>query len=154
MSAVGINREAPAVGSATAWVEAPPEKVWRILSDLANWPNWNNGVSKIRVDGHVAAGTAFVWKAGGTKIVSRLEQVAPPLRIAWSGKIFGIRAVHVWDLAAEAGGTRVRTEESFEGPLARLFPGFARKTIDRALAGAISSLKAESESKDYPRPSR
>ncbi len=147
MSAVDINREAPAAGSATALVEAPLEKVWRILSDLRNWPNWNKSVTKIRVDGPIEPGTTFVWKAGGTKIVSRLEQVAPPLRIAWSGKVFGIRAVHVWELAAEAGATRVRTEESFEGPLARLFPGSARKTIGRALAGAVSSLKSEAESK-------
>jgi uncharacterized protein YndB with AHSA1/START domain len=146
MSAVDINREAPAAGSATALVEAPLEKVWRILSDLAGWPTWNKGVSEIRVNGPVESGTTFVWKAGGTKIVSRLEQVAPPHRIAWTGKIFGIRAIHVWELAAEAGGTRVRTEESFEGPLARLFPGLAKKTVGRALAGAVSSLKAKSES--------
>ena len=147
MSVVEINRAAPAVGSATALVEAPLENVWRILGDLANWPNWNKSVTKIRVDGQAEPGTTFVWKAGGSKIVSRLEQVTPPHRIAWSGKVFGIRAVHVWELAAEAGGTRVRTEESFEGPLARLFPGFARKTINRALAGAVSSLKSEAESK-------
>jgi uncharacterized protein YndB with AHSA1/START domain len=147
MSAIEINREAPAAGSATALVEAPLETVWRIISDLTNWPNWNHGVSKIRVDGPVEPGTTFVWRADGSKIVSRLEHVAPPHRIAWSGKIFGIRAVHVWELAAEAGGTRVCTEESFEGPLARLFPDFARKTIGRALARAISSLKSEAESK-------
>ena len=147
MSAVDINREAPAAGSATALVEAPLGRVWQILSDLRNWPNWNNGVSKIRMDGPVEPGTTFVWKAGGSKIVSRLEQVEPPHRMAWTGKVLGIRAVHVWELAAEAGGTRVRTEESFEGPLASLFPGFASKTIGRALARAISSLKSEAESK-------
>jgi hypothetical protein len=101
----------------------------------------------IQVDGPIQVGTSFAWLGGGSRIVSRLEEVDPPKRIAWSGKTFGIRAMHVWELEEKGQGTQVHTEESFEGLVARLFRRFARKTLDRALDQGISSLKAEAESR-------
>ena len=102
----------------------------------------------MRVDGPVKAGTSFEWKADGWRIVSRLEQVEPPKRIAWSGRAFGIRAMHVWDLAAIGSGTQILTVESFEGPVARLFRGFVRKTLAKSLDQGVAALKAEAESRD------
>jgi hypothetical protein len=126
------NHDAPAYQSIDAFINAPIETVWRILSGLGEWPKWNKSVSCIKVNGPIQAGTSLVWKAG-SRIVSRLEEVEPPRRIAWSGKTFGIRAIHVWELEKEGEGTRVYTEESFDGIVAWLFRGFARKTLARAL---------------------
>jgi hypothetical protein len=39
----------------------------------------------------------------------------------------------------------VRTAESYDGLVARLFRGSLKKTLDRALADGIKSLKAEAE---------
>lgn len=147
MAQVDIERNAPAVGSAEAAVGAPVEVVWHVLSDLGNWPAWNRSVTAIRVNGAVEAGTTFDWKAGGMKISSRLEEVTPPLRIAWTGRMFGVRAVHVWELAAEGSGTRVRTRESFAGWLARLLPGTMRKALAKALEQGLAALKAAVESR-------
>jgi len=144
---VDVNLKAPAVGKAEALIEAPIGTVWGILSDLERWPTWNKGVSKIKVNGPIQAGTSFEWAGNGSKIVSRLEVVDPPHRIAWSGKTLGIRATHVWELTKKGTGTLVHTEESFEGPVARLFRGFARKTLAKALAQGITSLKTEAESR-------
>ena len=142
-----VNLKAPAVGKAEALIEAPIGTVWGILSDLERWPTWNKGVSKIKVNGPVQAGTSFEWVGNGSKIVSRLEEVNPPQRIAWTGKTLGIRATHVWELTKKGTGTLVHTEESFEGLMARLFRGFARKTLAKALAQGITSLKTEAESR-------
>jgi carbon monoxide dehydrogenase subunit G len=142
---VEINREAPAVDTVDIFIKAPRDAVWNILSDLENWPSWNPGVSKISVNGPVEVGTSFKWVGGRSKIVSRLEEVDPPRRIAWSGKTLGIRAIHVWELSNKDGGTQIHTEESFEGLVARLFRGIARKTLAKALAQGISSLKAAAE---------
>ena len=145
MTPIDVNREAPVVGAAEAYIEAPIETVWRVLSDLEKWPAWNNGVSKIRVGGPIEVGTSFEWVGGGFKIVSRLEEVEPPARIGWTGKMFGIRAVHVWALRAEGLGTRVRTEESFEGWPAALFRAAVKKTLAKSLDQGIAALKAEAE---------
>jgi uncharacterized protein YndB with AHSA1/START domain len=146
MPRIEVNREAPAVGSAEARIEAPIETVWGILSDLEKWPKWNKSVARIRVDGPIEAGTSFAWASGGVKVASRLEEVARPARIAWTGKMFGVRAVHVWNLVADGLGTKVRTEESFAGWLARLLPGLMKKTLANALAQGVADLKAAAES--------
>jgi uncharacterized protein YndB with AHSA1/START domain len=94
-----VNPEAPAIATVDVLINAPIETVWEVLSDFQNWPIWNKSVLKMQVDGPVEAGTSFEWIGDGWKIASRLEEVDPPKRIAWSGSTLGIRAVHVWDLA-------------------------------------------------------
>ena len=136
-----------AFGVADAFIEAPIGMVWGILSDLEHWTTWNKSVSKILVNGPVQIGTTFAWVGGGSRIDSRLEEVDPPTRIAWSGKTFGIRAMHVWELEDKGQGTQVHTEESFRGPVAWLFRGFARKTLAKALDQGVAALKAEAESR-------
>jgi uncharacterized protein YndB with AHSA1/START domain len=140
-----VNPNAPAVEDADIFVEAPTGTVWHILSDLENWPSWNKGVSNIKVDGPIEVGTSFVWAGNGSKIVSRLEEVDPPHRIAWTGKTLGIQATHVWELTEKGEGTQVHTEEAFEGLVARIFRGFARKILAKALEQGILGLKAEAE---------
>lgn len=147
MARVEVNRDAPAVGKTEALVSAPIEVVWGVLSDLPNWPSWNARVTAIRVNGGLKAGTTFEWKGGRTSIVSRLEEVSAPTRIAWTGKMLGIRAIHVWKLEADGTGTLVLTEESFEGWLARLLPGVMKKVLDKALDQGVRALKVASESR-------
>ena len=58
---------------------------------------------------------------------------------------FGIDAMHVYALEARDGKTFVRTEESYDGLVARLFSGQLRKTLDSALENGLRHLKAEAE---------
>ena len=147
MSRMEVDRKAPVIGTADAHVKAPIATVWRILSDLEGWPSWNKGVSKIQPNGPVRVGTSFVWVAGASRIVSRLEEVDPPRRIAWSGRMLGIRAVHVWKFEERVEGTHVHTEESFDGFIVRLFPGLMKKMLVRSLDQGVAALKAEAETR-------
>jgi hypothetical protein len=142
---VHINVEAPAIAEAEAFIRAPIETVWSILSDFQNWPAWNKSVLKMRVDGPVRTGTTFEWQADGWRITSRLEEVDPPKRIAWSGATLGIRAMHVWDLAVQGSGTHAHTVESFEGLVPRLLRGVTRKTLAESLNKGLAALKAAAE---------
>jgi len=81
MVQVEINEKAPAVGSAEALVKASIETVWDVLSDFESWPNWNKSVSKIELKGDVKAGTSFVWVAGGSRMISKLEELDRPERM-------------------------------------------------------------------------
>jgi hypothetical protein len=145
------NPEAPAIAAVDVFIEAPIEAVWDILCDFMKWPAWNKSVSKITIGGPVQAGTSFEWLADGWKIVSCLEEVDPPRRIAWSGKTFGIRAVHVWELAVKGSGTHVHTSESFEGLVAVLSRAFTRRALAKSLAQGVTALKAEAEARVRPR---
>jgi Uncharacterized conserved protein len=90
---VEIDTSAPAVARGEIEIAAPPEIVWRVLTDIANWPSWNPDIKSVSLEGPLAAGTRFRWKAGPGTITSTLQTVDPPRRIDWTGKTFGIKAV-------------------------------------------------------------
>ena len=140
-----INKSAPVVGSSEIEIAAPPEVAWDVLTGIEEWPTWNPEVKSASVEGEVGEGTEFRWRAGPGTITSTIEDVEPPRRIAWTGKTFGIKAIHVHTLEARDGGTLVRTEESYDGLAARLFHGRLQKTLDNALQSGLEHLKAEAE---------
>jgi hypothetical protein len=141
----GINAQAPVVGMSEIEIAASPEEVWNVLTAFERWPSWNRDVKSMAVEGPVNPGTVFRWKAGPGTITSTIQRVEPPRLIAWTGKTLGISAIHVWHLEPRDGATQVRTEESYEGLVARLLRGSLQKTLDRALADGLHALKSEVE---------
>ena len=140
-----INAQAPVVGRSEIEVAASPEAVWEVLTAFERWPRWNSEVKSMSMEGPVSPGTVFRWKAGPGTITSTIQQVEPPRLIAWTGKTLGIDAIHFWYLEPRDGATLVRTEESYEGLVARILRGSLQKTLDRALADGLRALKAEVE---------
>ena len=123
-----------------------------MLTAIEQWPSWNPDVKSVSVIAPVAEGSTFRWKAGPGTITSLVEHLDRPRLIAWSGKTLGIRAYHVWRLEGQNGRTLVRTEESYDGLVARLLRRSLQKTLDAALTDGVRYLKAEAE-KAGPRPS-
>jgi len=96
-------------------INSPVENVFKILSDINNWPAWQSAVTKAKIDGTIEPGVTFKWKAGGLKINSELHTVNPYSEIGWTGRIWWIKAVHNWSLSNDANGTKVIVEESLKG---------------------------------------
>jgi len=136
---------APVSSSHSIQIEALPEVVWSVLTGIADWPQWNPDVKSMSFDGPLAPGSTFRWKAGPGTIVSTLEEVDPPRYVRWRGKTLSIAALHEYRLTAHDGGTRVETEETFSGLLARVMRGSLQKTLDSSLEQGLKHLKAESE---------
>ena len=139
------NRQAPVFGASEIEIAAAPDIVWSVLTDFGRWPAWNLDVKSIAIDGDVAPGTQFRWKAGPATITSVIREVEPPRSIAWTGRTVGTSAKHVDRLEAADGRTRVRTEESFEGWLPRLLRRQMRTTLQNGLDDGLRDLKAEAE---------
>ena len=140
-----VNRDAPVVASDEIEIAASPGAVWSVLTDLESWPRWNPDVRSMSVQGDVAPGSVFRWKAGPGTITSTIQEIEPPRRIAWPGTTFGIKAKHVYRLEPRGEATVVHTEESYEGLVARLVRGSLQKTLEKALADGLRHLKAETE---------
>jgi uncharacterized protein YndB with AHSA1/START domain len=140
-----IDVRAPVVGAAEIEVSAEPQLVWDVLTAFQRWPTWNPDIESISMHGDVAVGSTFRWKAGPGTITSKIEEVEPPRRIAWTGRTLGIRAFHVWWLEPSDDATMVLTEESYEGLVARVFRRPLQKALDRALDNALRHLKVEVE---------
>jgi uncharacterized protein YndB with AHSA1/START domain len=141
----GINERAPVVGRSEIEIATAPEAVWEVLTSFERWPSWLRDVKSMSVEGQVAAGTVFRWKAGPGTITSTIQRVERPRLIAWTGRTLGIKAIHFWHFEVRDGATFVRTEESYEGLTARLLRGSLQKTLDRALDDGLQDLKAEVE---------
>jgi hypothetical protein len=99
-----INRDAPATTEGGIEIAADSESVWGIIAAIEDWPSWNPEVKSVQLDGPVAPGTTFRWKAGPGTITSRLEVVDRPREIAWSGKTMGIKAIHAFRFEPKGGG--------------------------------------------------
>jgi len=141
----GINQSAPVVGTSETEIAAVREVVWDVLTGIEQWPSWNPDVKSVSMHGTVARGSEFRWKAGTGTITSTLEHVEAPQRVTWSGTSFGLKAIHAYALEARADSTLVRTEESYDGLVARLFRARLQKTLDGALRSGLRHLKAEAE---------
>ena len=143
-----IDEGAPVVGSSEIEIAAAPEVAWDVLTAIGRWPNWNPTVTSVSFDGEIAPGSAFRWKAGPGTITSTIQDVEPLRRIVWTGTTFGIKAIHVHTLEPRAGGTLVRTEESYDGLVARVLHRRLQKVLDTTLDNELQRLRAEAERRE------
>lgn len=138
-----IQDSAPIKTSLDTVIQAPPEKVWGILTDVNDWPKWQSSISEARINGPLQAGTSFTWN-GGMRIKSRLALVEPNERLAWTGAAMGAHAIHVWNLERLPGHrTRVKVDESMSGFLLTLF--YSSKELEASDQLWLDRLKLESE---------
>lgn len=149
---MAVNKQAPVVGASETEIAADPELVWEVLTAIDRWPSWNPQVKSMDLQGAVAEGSQFRWKAGPGTITSTIRRVDPPRLIALTGKTLGIDAIHEYRLEPRDGQTLVQTEESYEGLVARLFRGPLQKTLDSALEEGLGYLKAEAERRTSETP--
>lgn len=140
-----INRNAPATAEGEIHIAANPETVWEVIANIEEWPIWNPDVKSVTLEGPVAPGSVFRWKAGRSTLTSTLQAVDRPREIAWTGTTMGIKAIHLFRFEPRDGGTLARSEESWDGLIARLFKGYSRKTLDRGIRGILGALKEEAE---------
>jgi uncharacterized protein YndB with AHSA1/START domain len=142
---ISVDRAAPVVVTTSIHVDAPIDTVWRLLADIGRWPTWNQAVKQVTLEGPVQSGLGFRWKSGPGWIRSTLLALESPTTIAWSGNTMGIKAIHTYRLTEAGGGVDVETEESWDGLPPKIFRGPLQKTLDKALRGGLTDLKAAAE---------
>ncbi len=142
-----INPKAPVLAEGGIDIDTDPETVWRVIAAIDRWPSWNPDIKSVSLEGSVTKGTRFRWKTGPGTITSIIQGVKRARLLAWTGKTLGIRAIHVWKLEPLNSGTRVTTQESWEGWPARVFRGSMQKILEKAVASGLACLKAEAERK-------
>lgn len=139
----------------TADIDAPPERVWAILVDLASYGAWNPFTP--RIDASLRVGEPVVlhvaMKPGKKLLVQRETCTAndPAAReLGWGmtmGAAFVLRANRIQRLTPlPSGGTRYWTGDAFSGLLVPLVMSLYRADIQRGFDGVARSLKERAES--------
>lgn len=119
------------------------ENVFKILSDINNWPKWQASVTKAYINGAPEVGKKFKWKAGGLIINSQLHTFNSNSEIGWTGRILWIKAVHNWHLINENNVTKVIVQESLTG----LGSSLMQKSLIEGMRKNLIELKTKVENR-------
>lgn len=138
-----INHKAPVSCTKSIVISSPASEVWKVLTDINRWPEWQREISKATVNGPLESGTTFDWKTGGMAIHSTLHTVQPFTHFGWTGKVMGIYAIHNFTLKPQEDKTLVLVEESMEGFLARLLKSSFNKLLEKGMINWLDALKNE-----------
>lgn len=132
-------------------IAAPPEVVWRILTDFAGYARWNPFIVEAAGEAREGARfTALFRPAGarGVRLRPRVLRAEPYRELRWRGSVLvpGLYdGEHAFTLTAlPGGGTRVRQQERFTGLLAPLM----RSKLDatrRSFAALDAALRDRAE---------
>jgi Polyketide cyclase / dehydrase and lipid transport len=58
---------------------ASPEAIWRLWSDVATWPEWNEDIEKIEISGPFAVGSTIAMTPNGQDTVElRIAEASVP----------------------------------------------------------------------------
>jgi hypothetical protein len=140
-----INNNAPVKCSKAITILSGSEKVWEVMSNINNWATWQTEISAPQLNGELKPETTFDWKTGGAKIHSTLHTVNPNRQLGWTGKTFGMYAIHNWELKEIDGITTVQVNESMEGFLASVFKSAFNKSLEKGMQNWLELLKKECE---------
>jgi hypothetical protein len=128
------------------FIDAPPERVWGVLTDFAHYPEWNPFL--LRAEGEVREGARVRVRASSPRgpgktlgFSARVVRVEPARALVWRGGVPGLlHGEHSFQLVPEGAGTRFVHSEVFTGALSLLLPSGLKAKMERAYAGMNEAL--------------
>ena len=141
-----IDTNAPVRAHHEIDIDAPLEIIWRLHTDVNNWPTWQTEITAARLDGTFQPGASFEWTSYGFTVVSTIYVVVERARVLWGGTAGGITGVHEWRFSQTPTGVHVITQESFAGEPVQADVASMQSTLDSSLAAWLGHLKAAAES--------
>ncbi len=133
-------------------IDAPPERVWQIAVDIANYPSWAHDIKDVTVHRTDEAGrpseVEFRASALGrsTHYTLEYDYESAPKQLGWKmlrGDIQrSIDGVFTFEPTA-SGGTLVRYDLAID--LAVPLPGFVKRRAEVRILNTVRELKARAE---------
>ncbi|MEQ6168579.1 MULTISPECIES: SRPBCC family protein [unclassified Ekhidna] len=138
-----INENASIRDSHSTIINADINKVWDILVDMQDWPNWMSDVKKVTLDGDPAEGTTFKWVQGRAHGISQIQAFKKPNTLSWTSKARMVKRIYVWSLESDEGQTIATVSASFQGTMVVLAQTH-QKVYDELL-NWLEALKSKAE---------
>jgi len=141
-----IDRSAPVIARHEIDINAPLDTVWRLQTDVNNWPAWQTDITAARLDGPFEPGNLFTWTSYGFTVTSTIYAVAGRARTLWGGAANGIMGTHEWVYSQTPAGVHVATQESFSGQPVQADITGMQSALDKSLTDWLGHLKTTAES--------
>jgi hypothetical protein len=135
--------------NASANIKASPERIWSILTDAPNYPEWDLGI--VKIEGKIALGekiTAYSKLSPDRAFPVRVTTFEPGRRMVWTGGApFGLfKGIRTFALAPRGDGSvDFSLNEEFSGPMLSLV-GRRIPDLTRTFEEFVAGLKAYAES--------
>jgi uncharacterized protein YndB with AHSA1/START domain len=133
-----INEEANIRDKQSTIINARAEMIWKTLSDIKNWHQWNEDIASVRLS-TIEVGEEFQWKLSGQKITSIFRKIQKEELLTWTSTMNGKKVINVWRLEPTDGNqTIVTIEQSMEG-FKTLF--YSHQKLHNTLLNWLARLK-------------
>ena len=119
----------------TERINATPEAIWELWSDTARWPDWNEQIQRVEVDGELRLGAEVQTKLrrGGT-VRNQVTEFEPGRKLTYETRFPGARSGLEHRLRPGRRSVEVTHRRYVEGPLASIWaPMLGRKRMREAL---------------------
>ena len=138
-------------------IDAPPEVVWEVWSDVERWPEWTAGVTSVEVlpgddsddGGSLAVGRRVrIMQPKFPTAVWEVTTVEPGRLFEWVSSSPGARVTgrHKVEPRADGGSTATMSLR-FEGPIAKIVAKISMPLTNRYIALEAAGLKKVSEAR-------
>ena len=129
-------------------INAPPERVWAVISGFERWPEWTASVQRIQPldPGPVAVGNRYrIWQPKVPPAVWKLTALEPGRAFTWKSGTALARATACHVVESVGAGSRVTLTLTYGGWLGAMVARITRDLNDRYLKMEALGLKARAE---------
>jgi uncharacterized protein YndB with AHSA1/START domain len=126
----------------TRHIDAPPQRVWKVLFDVAHWPEWTPTVDSVELldDGPLAVGSrARIRQPKLPRAVWEVTEVVDGRSFTWQATGPGLTSIGRHEVVPDDTGSTVTLSIEQAGPM-----GAVAALVWRRLTQSYVELEAES----------
>lgn len=138
--------------SITTVIDAPPDRVWEVMSDVERWHEWTQSVTRVKRldDGPFTVGSrVMIRQPRFPPALWKVEEIVAGRDFTWVSVSPGLRVIGRHGVEPVGGGSRATLSLELQGLFGGLFGRLIQGITERYLAYEANGLKARSENPGY-----
>jgi len=134
--------------SSSVEIDAPPEKVWALVNELEEWPQWIPSIKKIEKlsEGTLGVGSQIRVTAKSTitiKLLMTITEFVPGQRAVMQGKVLGTKMTRYYTFEPVNHRTRLTAGGEVSGLLACLVRRGGQALSEEIVQAAKRKIEGE-----------